>query len=124
MVAAGILEPAVGAGAFDIAVGQEPPVGLGIDLALFHFLDQALIIKRCGKVLGQRLVLRTGGPAKVIEGQAEAFRDAGLNLVHLGAVFRHRFTCFGSSQFSGRTMFIRRAEKQHLLAAPALIAGV
>ena len=60
----------------------------------------------------------------MIEGQAEPLCDPRLNLVHLGAVFRHRFTCFGSSQFSGRAMFIRRAEKQHLLAAPALIAGV
>ena len=43
LVAARVLKAAVGTGALDIAVGQEAAIGLGVDLALLDFLDQAFI---------------------------------------------------------------------------------
>ena len=60
LVAARVFKAAVRASAFDIAVGQEPPVCFGIDLPLFDFFDQALVIQGCGEMLGQHLVLRAG----------------------------------------------------------------
>ena len=74
-------------------------------------------------MLGQLVVLRAGRAAKVVKGQPEPIRDMGLDLMQFGTVIGHRLTCLGGSQFGRGAVFVRGAQKQHLVAAPALIAG-
>ena len=124
LVTAGVFEPAVGAGPFDIAVGQETTVSFGIDLTLLYFFDQPLIVQRTGEMLGQLLVLQAGRPSEMVERQPEPFGDACLNVMHLGTVFLDGFACFGGSQFGGGAVFIGRAKKQNLVPSGAQIAGV
>ena len=52
LVAARVFEPAVGAGAFDIAVGQKAAIGPRIYLTLFNLFDQPLIVQSTREMLG------------------------------------------------------------------------
>ena len=56
LVATGRGVAAVGAGAGDVAVGQEAVVVDGEDLLFGHLLDQAVIREASGEVLGQAVV--------------------------------------------------------------------
>ena len=124
LIATGFVVAAIGAGALDIAVGQKAAIGVGIDLAFADFLDQASVMKTAREVLGQRVVLRRRRAPEMIEGQAKAFGDLGLNGVHLGTVFGDRLASLCGGQFGRCAMFVRGAQKHHLMAATALIAGV
>ena len=60
----------------------------------------------------------------MVKRQPKASRDLGLYFVHFSAIFFNRLTRFGSSQFGGGAMFIRRTQKQYLMPARALVAGI
>ena len=124
LVAAGTLIAAVGAGALDIAVGQETAVGVGVDLFLGHFADQACFGQLACEMLGQRVVLRAGGAAEMVERQGKALGDLRLDGVHLGTVFRHRLVRLGSGQFRRCAVLVGGAEEHHLIAASALEPGI
>ena len=122
LVATGAVETAVGAGAFDVAVGQVAAIGGRIHLGFRDFADQPLVCQNARELLGQRVVLGRGGAAEVIEGQAEAVRDPGLDIVHFGAVVRDGLAGLGRGKLCRSTVFVGRAEKEHFVAAAALVA--
>ena len=60
----------------------------------------------------------------MIEGQAEAIRDALLHGVHFRAELFHRLAGLGGGQFGRGAMFVRGAKEQHFMPAPALVARI
>ena len=124
LIAAGLIVSAVGADPLDIAVGQEPAVGLGIDLAFADFADQPVFGQLAGEMLRQLVVLRAGGAAEMIEAEPEAPCDFGLNGMHFRAVFRDGLARLFRRQFGRGAMLVGGAEEQNLVAASALVAGI
>ena len=59
----------------------------------------------------------------MVEAETEAFGDARLNPVHFGAVLGDRLAGLGGGQLGGGAMFVRGAQKQHLVAAGPVVAG-
>ena len=116
LVAARRFKPAVRAGAFDIAVGQEAAVVDRIDHLFGDFADQSVLSQLARKMLGQLVIALRGGSAEMVEGQAEALGNLGLNAVHFGAVFGHRLARLGRRQFGRGAVLIGRTDEHHLIA--------
>jgi hypothetical protein len=57
-------------------------------------------------MLGEPVVALRGGAAEMVEGQAEALGNLGLNAVHFGAVFGHRLARLGRRQFGRGAVLI------------------
>ena len=53
----------------------------------------------------------------MIKAEAKARRDVRLDLMHLGAVFRHRLAGLGGGEFGRGAVFVGGAEEQHLVPA-------
>ena len=83
LIAARFVIAAIGAGALNVAIRQEPAVGNGEDLFFRHFADQPVIGQPPGEMLGQSMVLRAGGAAEMVE---SSFRN--------GAQFRTEWRAF------------------------------
>ncbi len=124
LVATGLVIAAVGAGAFDIAVGKETVVGDGKDLLLRHFPDQPVFPQRLGEMLRQPVVAARGGAPEMVEGQAEPGGEIGLYLMHLGAVVGDRHPCLGGCKLGRGAVFVGGADEHHLIAARAHVAGI
>ena len=124
LVAARALVAAVGAGALDVAVGQEAAVGERVDLALGDLLDQAGVGEPACEVLRQPVVLGRGRAAEMVEGEAEALRQPRLGRVHRRAVFGDRHPRAGGGELRGRAVLVGGAQEQHLVAPRAPVARV
>ena len=124
LVAARLVVAAVGAGALDVAVGQEAAVGGGIELPLGHFLDQPVVGQMPREMLREALVLRARRPPELVEAEPEAVRQLLLHLVHLRAVLGHRQTGLGGGEFGRGAVLVGGAEEQHLVPPAAHVAGV
>jgi len=59
----------------------------------------------------------------MVERQAEAARDFGLHLMHLGAVFGHRLAGLGGGQFGRGAVFVGGADEHHLMPHRPVEAG-
>src|SRR5690606_3048844 len=86
LVAARLFVGAVGAGPFDIAVGQEAGVVDRLDHPVHALLDQAALFQHLGEVLGQAGVRGVGAAAENVEGQAEGLAGLLLDLMLLVAI--------------------------------------
>jgi hypothetical protein len=124
LVATGAVIAAIGAGALDVAVRQEPAIGLGIDLFFRDFRNQPRRVQPPREMLRQRVVLRAGGAAEMVEAEAEAPAELILDGPHLGAILRHGFARLGRRKLRRCAVFVGGAEKQHLVAARAHVAGI
>ncbi len=117
LIAARLVIAAMRAGSLDIAVRQETAIINGIDLARHPLIDKAVFEKLLAEMLGQFLVLLRGRAAEIIEGEVEGSAEISLNLMLFRTELRDILPFFTGGELSGRTMLIRRADKQHFLAA-------
>ncbi len=124
LVAARLVIAAVGAGALDVAVGQEAVVGHREELALDHFLDEAVLGQRPGEMLGQPVVPRARRAAEMVEGEPEARGDLLLHLVHLGAIILDRLAGLGGGELGRGAVLVGGADEHDLVAAAAHVAGI
>ena len=60
----------------------------------------------------------------MIEGQAETIGQLGLNGMHFGTIFCHWLARLGRSKLCRGSVFVRGAEKQHLVTPRTLVAGI
>jgi hypothetical protein len=60
----------------------------------------------------------------VVEAEAEALGDLGLNLVHPGAVVGHGLAGLLGGDLGGGAVLVGGAQEQHLVAAGRAVAGV
>ena len=67
LIAAGFVVTAIGAGAFNVSVGQEPPVGMAVNLFFGYFPDQVIFCQLASEILGELVILRAGRTAKLIK---------------------------------------------------------
>ena len=124
LIAACVLKPAIGAGAFNIAVGEEAAIGLGVNLGLVNFFDQPFVSKCACEMLGQFFVLLGRRAAEVVEAEAKSCRDVTLHGIHLSAIFLDRFASFCRGQLGGGAVLIGGAKEQDFVTAGAQVAGI
>ena len=124
LVAARAVVPAIGAGAFDIAVGQKPAIGLGIDHLVGDFADQPCIGKFTCEMLCKPMVpLRRRAPIE-IEIQRKPVAKFLLHGPHLGAILRHRLARLGRRDFRRGAVFVGRTDMHDLVTTGTHIAGI
>ena len=124
LVAAGVRVAAVGAGADDVAVGQEATVDRRVHLLGGALLEVALGLQPGREVLGEVAVLGRRAAPEVVPAQAEPLPDVALHLVLDPAVLRHLEAGLLGRQLSRGAVLVGGADEQHLLAAEAEVAGV
>jgi uncharacterized small protein (DUF1192 family) len=124
LIAAGGIEGAMRAGAEHIAVGEKPMIQRGPDLIDLTFLDQPGGVEPAIKMLRQRMVLRSGSSSEMIERQAEAPVDVGLDRVLFVAERTHILSGRDGAEFGGRAVFIGGADEQHVIAELPPEAGM
>ena len=75
-------------------------------------------------MLSKDVVLRAGGPAKMIEAEQKALGNFGLDRMHLSAILSHWLARFGGGQLGGCAMFIGGANEHHLLSAATQVTCI
>ena len=124
LVAIGVLVAAAGAGAGDVAVGQEL-ASLLVVVLLRHFLDEFALVVELLEVGGCGLVVEgAGGAAVDVEGDAQ-FGEGLLDdfVVAVDDVLRCYAFAAGLDS-DGHAVFVAAADKHHLLALGAQVACV
>ena len=124
LVAIGVLVAAVGAGAGDVAVGQEL-LGLLVVVLLRHFLDElALLVEFLEVGGGGLVVLLAGGAAVDVERDAQ-FGEAVLdNLVVAVDDVLRRDALLAGLDGDGHAVLVAAADEHHLLALGAEVAHI
>jgi hypothetical protein len=103
-------------GADDVAVGQEAPVDRRPHLTHGALLDQAGGVEPCVEVLGQGVVLPAGRAAEMVERQAEAPIDVGLDGMLRIAVVLHVRAGLDRTELGRRAVLVGAADEQHLVS--------
>ena len=99
-----------------VAVGQEAPVHRRPHLAHGAFFDQAAGIEPFVEMPGQCMVLPAGRAAEVIERQAEAAIDVGLDRMLRIAVVPHVLAGLDRTELRRCTVLVGAADEQYLVA--------
>ena len=123
LVAAGAVVFAIGAGSLDKSVRQEAAVGGGVELGRHNLADQPPVGEAAGKMLGESVVLESGGATEPIETDMEPVAELLLAQVHRSAVFGDRQTRPGGGEFRRRAVLVGGADMQDLVSAKPQIAG-
>lgn len=124
LIASGALKRAIGAGTDDVAVGKKAIVIHRKNLLGGALLNERVFLQFLCKILGDFAVLRRGAAPEVIEGQAEAFAQGGLDIVLLTAKFFYLRTGFERGQLGGRAVFVGGADEQDFVAGLTQKTGV
>jgi hypothetical protein len=115
MVSAGVRAAAMRAGAYHIAVGKETLVGRRIGLPNEARLDMPGGIEVAEEFLCQQPVGDARGSREMIERQAKATIDIGLQRVLARAILGDRYPRRLGGEFTGCAVFVGPAEKQDLV---------
>ena len=124
LIAARVGMAAVRAGADDVAIGQEAPVGRRVGLEDRAFLDEARRIEAAEDILRQPPVGLARGAREMVERQAEAAIDVGLYRMLAGAVVGDRHAGGVRRQLDRRAVLVGAAQEQDLVAGLPAKAGV
>ena len=124
LVAAGAVVFAIGAGSLDKPVRQVAAVGGGVELGRHNLADQPPVGEAAGKMLGEPVVLGSGGATEPVETDMEPVAELLLAQVHRGAVFGDRQIRLGGGEFRRRAVLVGGADMQDLVSAKPQIAGI
>ncbi|MHC2424351.1 hypothetical protein ACVIST_001096 [Bradyrhizobium elkanii] len=111
-------------GAEHVAVGQEAPVGRREHLSRGACFDQPGVIEPTIEVLRQRMIVRRAGAAEMIEGEAEAPVDVGLDGVLRGAERADILSGLDGAELGRRAVLVGGADEEHVVTDLAAEAGV
>jgi hypothetical protein len=116
LVAARAVAAAVRAGAEHVAVRQEAVVGRRPHLPHRAHLDQAGRVEPAIEVLGQGVIVRRGRAAEVVEREAEAAIDVGLDRVLRVAVRADVLPGAKRAELRRGAVLVGAADEQHVVA--------
>lgn len=123
LVAAGLVVPAVRAGALDVPVRKETPVDRRVHLPDRTLLDEAVLVQPAREVLGDLDVLLRGAAPEVVEGEVETVVHGLLRVVRLRAEIGDG-SGFLRGQLGRRAVLVGGADVEDVVTALAEIPGV